>query len=87
MEGTIVNFRRGRHNQTENQVIVSIDGVNSKDDAEKLVGKTTKFVTSGNEKKEISGKVASAHGNKGAVRVLFERGLPGQAIGTKIVFA
>jgi len=28
--------------------------------------------------------VRSPHGNKGALRVLFERGMPGQAIGTKV---
>ena len=85
MEGIIVNFRRGRHNQKENQVIVSVDGVRSKEEAEKIVGKSATFVTTGKEKKEIIGKVASFHGNKGNIRVLFEKGLPGQAIGTKIV--
>lgn len=87
MEGVIVNFRRGRHNQRENQVIVKVDSVSSKDDAAKLVGKSTKFVTDGKEKKEIPGKVASAHGNSGAIRIVFEKGLPGQAIGTKITLS
>ncbi len=34
--------------------------------------------------KKIMGKVAAPHGNKGVLRVIFERGLPGQAIGTKV---
>jgi large subunit ribosomal protein L35Ae len=34
--------------------------------------------------KEINGKVASAHGNKGAVRVIFEKGLPGQSLGNNV---
>ena len=29
--------------------------------------------------KEIKGKVSDAHGNKGLVRAIFEKGLPGQA--------
>jgi large subunit ribosomal protein L35Ae len=86
MEGTIVNFRRGRHHQQCNQVIVKFDSVKSKDEAEKLIGKQTKFLSSGKEKKEIVGKISAAHGNSGAVRVIFERGLPGQALGTKLVF-
>jgi len=28
--------------------------------------------------------VADAHGNKGAVRVIFEKGMPGQAIANKV---
>jgi hypothetical protein len=30
--------------------------------------------------KEIRGKISDAHGNKGLVRAIFEKGLPGQAI-------
>jgi large subunit ribosomal protein L35Ae len=86
MDGFIVNFRRGRHVTTGNQIIVKIASVNSKEAAEKLVGKETKYVSDGKLKKEIPGKVASAHGNNGAIRVLFERGLPGQALGTKLHF-
>ena len=37
------------------------------------------------EGKEINGKVASAHGNKGALRVIFEKGLPGQSVGQKVI--
>jgi len=35
--------------------------------------------------KEIHGKIASAHGTKGLVRAIFERGLPGQAITTNVI--
>jgi len=31
--------------------------------------------------KEIKGKVSAAHGNSGAVRMILDRGVPGQAIG------
>ena len=36
--------------------------------------------------KEIKGKISSIHGNTGSVRVIFEKGMPGQAIGTKVKF-
>ncbi len=84
MDGTIVSYRRGRHVQKCNHIIVSIDEVETREDALKLVGKETKYVSSGKNKVEIAGKVAAAHGNKGAVRVVFDRGLPGQALGTKL---
>lgn len=82
MEGIIVNFRRGRTRQTTNHMIVSSNSVDSKEKAAKLVGK--KAVWKSPAGKEINGKVASAHGNKGAVRIIFETGMPGQAIGQKV---
>jgi large subunit ribosomal protein L35Ae len=82
MEAQIMNFRRGRHRQTTNQMIVSVDAVDSKEKAQKLVGKKVTYTTSSGKK--ISGEIRSAHGNKGALRVLFETGMPGQAIGQKV---
>ena len=82
MEGVIVNFKGSHKTQVGNQMIVQAKGISSKDDAAKLVGK--KVVWSSPAGKEIKGEVRSAHGNKGALRVLFEKGMPGQAIGTKV---
>lgn len=42
------------------------------------------WTSPGKEKKKIKGKISSAHGNKGMVRAIFERGLPGQALTTEI---
>lgn len=83
MEGIIINYRRGRKTQTTNQMIVLIPGVDKKK-AETLVGKEVTYICTGKAKKEIKGKVSAAHGNKGAIRVHFETGMPGQAIGTKV---
>ncbi len=65
-------------------MIVLVAGSDSKAKAEKLVGKKVIFTTEGKEKKQIVGKISAAHGNKGAVRVIFERGMPGQAIGKEV---
>ena len=82
MEGTIVNFRGGRHTQYDNQMIIAVEGVADKEKAASLVGKKVAWVnTKGNA---ISGKVASAHGNSGALRAIFEKGMPGQSIGKKV---
>ncbi len=85
MEGVIKNFKRGRKTQTTNQMIVYINEVKSKEDASKLVGKKVSWKSPAD--KEIKGEIRSAHGNKGAVRVLFEKGMPGQAIGDKVVIS
>jgi large subunit ribosomal protein L35Ae len=82
MEGVIANYKGSHKTQVNNQMIVHASGVDSKEKAAKLVGK--KVVWSSSAGKEIAGEVRSAHGNKGALRVLFERGMPGQSLGTKV---
>ncbi len=82
MEGLISNFRRGRHLQTTNQMIILIKGIDKKEKAAELVGKSVSWKSPAG--KEIKGKVSAPHGNNGAVKVLFETGMPGQAIGEKV---
>lgn len=81
MQGTIVNFRRGKHTQKDSHMIIAISSIDSKEKARKLVGKEVIYNTG---KKDIKGKVASSHGNSGAIRVIFETGMPGQAVGKKV---
>ncbi|MGE0793089.1 MAG: 50S ribosomal protein L35ae [Candidatus Woesearchaeota archaeon] len=81
MNGTIVNYKSGKHTQTTNQMIVKVEGVNTKEEAEKLVGKKVVYNTG---KKDMTGEIRSAHGNSGAIRVLFETGMPGQAVGKQV---
>lgn len=80
--GTIKNYRQGVRTQYTNQIIINIEG-SDKETSNKLVGKKVVFKTSG--AKELIGKVASVHGNKGAIRAKFEKGLPGQAIGKDVI--
>jgi large subunit ribosomal protein L35Ae len=82
MEGYVKNYRGGMHTQKSNQMIVIVDGVNSKVEAAKLVGKTVVYTTEA--KREIKGKVTTAFGNSGALRVLFEKGMPGQSLAKKV---
>lgn len=82
MEAVIMSYRRGVNTQTDNQMILMVSGITSRADAEKLVGKKVTWTSS--SKKEIKGQITAAHGNSGAVRALFERGLPGQAQATKV---
>lgn len=82
MEGVIVNFRGSRRVKKGNHMIVEVNGIDDKEKASKLVGKKVVWKTSAG--KAISGKIASIHGNSGALRVIFETGMPGQSIGTKV---
>ena len=82
MKGIIANFRGGRHTQKNNQMIIKIDEVDSIEKAKKLIKKTVIWKTLlGNE---IKGVISNTHGNKGALRVIFEKGMPGQSISKKV---
>ncbi len=85
MKATIVNFRMARHHVKGNHMIINIEGVNSREEAQKLIDKTVVWRTPGAKGKEIKGVIKAAHGNNGAVRVVFEKGMPGQAIGTEVI--
>ena len=79
MDARVVNYRRGKHNEYTNQYVVAIDGVTSKDEALKHVGKKVVWKTpSGNG---IVGKITNTHGNGGAMLARFDKGLPGQVLG------
>lgn len=82
MEGLILNFRGGRHTQKNDEMIIKVSGIDSKTKAGKLVGKKVEWVTPSGKK--IIGKIMKAHGNKGAVKAKFEKGMPGQSISTKV---
>ena len=84
MKGIIVNFRRGRRTQKTNQMILEVEGTDSLQKAKALVGKEVVWSAPGKQKKQIKGKISSAHGAKGTVRAIFEKGMPGQSIGERV---
>jgi large subunit ribosomal protein L35Ae len=81
MNGIIVQFRRGRRTIHERHYLIDV-GATSRADAAKFVGKTVQWTSPAG--KVISGKISSPHGNKGIVRAIFEKGLPGQAVATDV---
>jgi large subunit ribosomal protein L35Ae len=83
-KATVIQFRRGRKNYTPRHFLIEIEGSNSREEASKFVGKSVTWTSEGKQAKKINGKISSAHGNKGVVRAIFEKGLPGQSIGTEV---
>ncbi len=82
MQGKVIQFRRGRHTIHERHFLIEIQGISEKKEAEKFVGKNVSWVSPSG--KIIKGKISGAHGNKGVVRAIFEKGLPGQALTTGV---
>ena len=82
-KGIVVQFRRGRKTYTPRHFLIDVNAKN-KEEASKLIGKEVIWISPGKDKKHIKGKIAATHGNKGLVRAIFEKGLPGQAITTEV---
>ena len=82
MKAIITNFRMGRHTKSNNHMIIKVESIESKDKAKDLLNK--KVIWKSPSGKEIKGIVKALHGNKGALRVIFEKGMPGQSIGSEV---
>ena len=83
MEGKIVGFRRGRRTIYNTQMIIEVKATN-KEKSKELLGKKLVWTAPGKNKKQIRGEIKTTHGNKGLLRVHFERGMPGQSINTAV---
>jgi len=80
----VIQFRRGRKTFKPRHFLLEIPSVDTREGATKFVGKTVQWKSTGKEPKKITGKISSAHGGNGVVRAIFEKGLPGQAVGSKV---
>ena len=80
-KGKVVTFRRSLKHLHMRHFILDV-GAKSKEEAQKFAGKEVKWKSEAG--KIIAGKISSAHGNKGLVRAIFEKGLPGQAMNTEV---
>ena len=84
MKATIIQFRRGRKTFTPRHFLIEITGSSNREEASKFVGKEVMWTSTGKNAKQINGKISSAHGGNGVVRAIFEKGSPGQAIGSEV---
>lgn len=81
--GLIVNYR-GSHKtkRKPNQMVIMPLGAKSKEDSKDLIGAR---VTWTNGKTSITGTATHLHGAKGALRVRFDKGLPGESVGNSVI--
>ena len=81
MKGKIIQFRRSRHRIHERHFLIDVSA-KSREEAKKFIGKEVEWKSEGG--KIIKGKISACHGNKGLVRAIFEKGLPGQALNKEV---
>jgi large subunit ribosomal protein L35Ae len=78
--GRITNYQVGQKSQTAKVCLIEFKGMTSSD-AGKLVGQKVEWKSG---KSLMLGHILSLHGRNGMVRVKFNHGVPGQAIGTVV---
>ena len=76
-----MNYRIGPRTQRSHECLVQFTDVSSAAKAGQLIGKKVVWKA---ENKEFAGRIVSSHGKAGVVRVMFKKGLPGQALGTTV---
>ena len=81
MKAKVISFRRSLKHIHKRHFILDA-GKKNKEDAQSMLGKEVEWKSSAG--KIIKGKISGAHGNKGLVRAIFEKGLPGQAINEEV---
>lgn len=90
--GVFLGFRRGRGLQNENQALVGIEGVGTREDAGWYLGKKVGYYYKGQKKRQgenskwrtIWGKIVSVHGDSGVVRARFAKNLPPNGMGNAV---
>jgi large subunit ribosomal protein L35Ae len=81
IQGVIKNYRVGPGTQRSKECIIRFAQVTSVSEASRLIGRKVAWKL---KKKKIVGKIVALHGGKGLVRARFRKGVPGQALGTKV---
>lgn len=79
IKGVIVNYKTGCKVQYTRHVLVKVPEITNIGLASRLLNRKAIWISPSG--KQIHGKVVAVHGKRGIVRVMFKRGLPGQAIG------
>jgi len=79
-EGLILSYRLGKKTQYPKQCLIKVVGAEPSD-AMQMVGLRVGWPA---REPKIYGKIVGVHGRKGVLRVRFKRGLPGQALGSRV---
>ena len=76
----ILNYRLGGKTQYPEQCLIKVLGVEASD-AKRMIGSKVGWPV---DDPKIYGKIICVHGRTGTLRVKFNRGVPGQALGSRV---
>ena len=79
--GVITGYRIGPRSQHPKECILQFLGFKSSNEAARLLGRKVAWPVG---ERRIRGKIVALHGKTGLVRARFGKGVPGQAIGTRV---
>jgi large subunit ribosomal protein L35Ae len=77
-----VNYRQGMFRQSTSNVLVRIPEMSTASSASKYIGR--KVIWQSQTGKKLIGKIISTHGQGGVLLARFRKGLPGQALGSRL---
>lgn len=78
--GVIASYRRGRRTQNVKHMLLNFNMTYQ--EAAQLIGKIVEWTSPAG--KILKGKIVALHGRNGVVRAIFDKGLPGEAIGQPV---
>ena len=81
--GVIQNYRKGPKSQRNQECLIKVLGV-KQHDSSRFVGWKVGWPL---EESRLTGVISRTHGKTGSLRAKFKKGLPGQALGTKVKIA
>ena len=79
--GIILNYRIGIATQNPKECLIKFAHVNSASLAGQLFNRKVVWKA---EDIKLIGRIRGPHGKKGVVKVKFQKGVPGQALGTRV---
>ena len=82
MEGVISSFRGSRRTKSNTQMVLKVEKFENREKAASLIGRSVIWKSPAG--KSIKGEITNVHGNSGALRVNFEKGMPGQSVPQKV---
>jgi large subunit ribosomal protein L35Ae len=77
--GRIMNYRIGPRTQTSKECLIEFISSDSDKRVETRIGQKVLWKSG---KNELNGRIVGFHGRNGVVRARFNKGVPGQALGT-----
>lgn len=83
VKAQFIGFRRGlKSKQRNNQILLQIDSVRSRDQASQYIGKS--IIWPSPSKQQYRGRIVGLHGRHGTLKVLMKKVPPSLAIGASI---